>query len=267
MPDVFANITNVPPAMLEVVANVLETRAAMPSQQHMIASYLSEIEFPRNARVLEVGCGTGPICRALASVPNVAEVIGVDPSEHLLAKARDLSPVSAHIKYQQGDGRALGFEAASFDAVILHTLLTHVPDPDAFLAEAGRVLKAGGWLGVCDGDFSTATLRIADPDPLQACCDAFVDNFVTDRYMVRKMSSLVQAAGFMVQPLRSYGLVETLSPGLTLSWIDRGADAMAQRGTISAAFADALKSEGRARAEGGGFFGYMAYAGLVARKP
>jgi len=267
MPDVFANITNVPPAMLDVVAKVLETRAAMPSQQQMIAAYLGEIDFPKNARVLEVGCGTGPICRMLASLPNVGEVTGVDPSEHFLAKARELSPKSARINYQVGDGKALSFESASFDVVILHTLLTHVPGPEVILAEARRVLQAGGWLGVCDGDFSTATLRIADPDPLQACCDAFVDNFVTDRYMVRKMSMLVQAAGFKVQPLRSYGLVETLSPGLTMSWIDRGADAMAQCGTISGTLADALKAEGRARAERGGFFGYMAYASLVARKP
>ena len=66
MPDVFANITSVPDDMLEIVANVLETRAAIPSQQDMVQDYLSEIAFPRNAEVLEVGCGTGPVCRVLA---------------------------------------------------------------------------------------------------------------------------------------------------------------------------------------------------------
>ena len=79
MPDVFANITEAPSAALEVIANVLETRAAIPQQQEMLNTYLSEIEFPENARVLEVGCGTGPICRVLATVPNVAVVVGVDP--------------------------------------------------------------------------------------------------------------------------------------------------------------------------------------------
>ena len=76
MPDVFANITQVPSEMLDVIAKVLETRAAIPSQQQMISSYLEEIEFPENARVLEVGCGTGPICRALSSITNVQEVVG-----------------------------------------------------------------------------------------------------------------------------------------------------------------------------------------------
>ena len=267
MPDVFANITQVPPEMVDVIANVLETRAAIPSQQQMIRSYLSEIDFPERARVLEVGCGTGPICRTLAGVPNVAEVVGIDPSTRLLSKARELSSDVETISYEEGDGKQLGFDDASFDVVILHTILTHVPGPESILCEAYRVLRPDGWLGVCDGDFDTATLRVSSCDPLQACCEAFVANFVHDRFLVRKMSPLVQAAGFSVHPLRSYGLVETVSPGLTMSWVDRGADALAQPGIISADLAEALKAEGRQRAERGAFFGYMAYASLTARKP
>ncbi len=267
MPDVFANITAAPPEMIEVIANVLETRAAIPSQQDMVRSYLGQIQFPDGAKVLEVGCGTGPICRVLATWPNVAEVIGVDPSEHLLAKAKELSTGIAGVSYHQADGQALPFDEASFDAVILHTILTHVPGPEKILSESYRVLRSEGWLGVCDGDFSTASLQRSDPDPLEACTEAFVQNFVNDRWLVRKMSSLVQQAGFSVHPLQSYGLVETISPGLTMSWIDRGADALAQQGSISPEFAEALKTEGRRRAENGEFFGYMAYASLTATKP
>ncbi len=267
MPDVFANITKASPEMIEVIANVLEMRAAIPSQQDMVRSYLREIQFPKDAKVLEVGCGTGPICRVLAEWPNVLEVIGIDPSEHLLAKAEELSAGIKGLSYQQADGKAPPFDNESFDVVILHTILTHVPEPEKILFEAYRVLRSKGWLGVCDGDFSTASLQVADPDPLEACTEAFVQNFVNDRWLVRKMLSLVQQAGFSVHPLQSYGLVETISPGLTMSWIDRGADALAQQGSISPELAEALKAEGRHRAENGEFFGYMAYASLTATKP
>jgi ubiquinone/menaquinone biosynthesis C-methylase UbiE len=266
MPDVFANITKIPDEMVAMVADVLETRAAIPSQQDMIKSYLGEMNFPENTRVLEVGCGTGPICRVLADLPNVAEVIGVDPSTILIEKAKELSENQNKITYLEGDGKALEFDDEFFDAVILHTILTHVPDPQQILSEASRVLKEDGLLGVCDGDFATATLRTSDLDPLETCCKAFVENYVTDKYMVRKMSSLVEGAGFSVNPLRSYGLVETQTPGLTLSWIDRGADALVQAGTISEDFGEALKAEGRRRAENGNFFGYMAYASLHGQK-
>ena len=106
---------------------------------------------------------------------------------------------------------------------------------------------------------------------MEACTASFVNNFVTDKFLVRKMSALAlalaQAAGFKLNPLRSYGLVETVTPGLTVSLVDRGADALAQSGIIGDALADALKAEGRRRAENSAFFGYMAYASLTAQKP
>jgi hypothetical protein len=135
------------------------------------------------------------------------------------------------------------------------------------LTEARRVLRPGGWLGVCDGDFSTATLATGDLDPLEVCVEAFVDGFVQDRWMVRRMSGLASAAGFAVSPLRSYGLLETTKPGLTLTWVDRGTDVLVGRGRISPELAAALKAEATRRAAANAFFGYMAYASMVGRKP
>ena len=267
MPDVFANITSISEDMIETVANVLETRAAIPSQQEMIRDYLARIPFSENARVLEIGCGTGPVCRVLAEFENVSNVVGVDPSPSLLAKARVLSEGISKIEFEEGDGKSLRFKAASFDVVILHTVLTHVPKPEEILAEAFRVLKPGGNLGVCDGDFSTATLQTGPMDPLQVCAQALVEYFVTDKWLVPRLSALTQSAGFEVDPIRGYGLVETISPTLAMTWVDRGADALAAEGRIGTELAKALKSEGRRRAKTGAFFGYMSYVALTARKP
>lgn len=267
MPDVFANITSVPEDMIEIIANVLETRAAIPSQQAMLQDYLSQIEFPEQASVLEVGCGTGPVCRVLAQWPNVKRVVGMDASPALLAKARTLAAGLSGLEFEEGDAKSLRFADDSFDVIVLHTILTHVPGPETILAEAYRVLKPGGALGLCDGDFSTATLQTGPDDPLEACTRAFVKNFVTDEWLVRRMSALTQTAGFKVTPVRSYGILETTAPGLTMSWVDRGADALATEGRIGPELAEALKAEGRRRADSGSFFGYMAYAALIARKP
>lgn len=129
-----------------------------------------------------------------------------------------------------------------------------------------NVLRPGGWLGVCDGDFATATLSTGDLDPLQVCVNAFVEGFVNDRWMVRRMSRLAADAGFDVSPLRSYGLVETEKPALTATWVDRGADVLASRGQISQELAAALKAEAKRRALTNAFFGYMAYASMIGRK-
>jgi len=78
MPDVYATIAEVEPALQECLAGILELRAADPQQRAMLDAYLSEIAFPARARVLEIGCGTGSVTRVLARRPGVAKVIGVD---------------------------------------------------------------------------------------------------------------------------------------------------------------------------------------------
>jgi hypothetical protein len=75
-----------------------------------------------------------------------------------------------------------------------------------------------------------------------------VENFVHDPWLVRRLSALAGAAGFEVSPVQSYGIVETLEPSLTPTWVDRGAEA-------------------RRHAAERSWFGYMAYASLIARKP
>ena len=44
---------------------------ADPRQQAMLRAYLSEIEFPQDAIVLEVGCGAGAVTHTLAQWPGV----------------------------------------------------------------------------------------------------------------------------------------------------------------------------------------------------
>ena len=76
MPDVYATIGEVAPEIQERPADVIEMRAADPRMQAMFHAYLSEIEFPSEAKVLEIGCGTGAVTRTLARWPRVAEVMG-----------------------------------------------------------------------------------------------------------------------------------------------------------------------------------------------
>ena len=75
MPDVYNTITSAEPALVQRIAQALEVRGADPQQKSMLGSYLGEIKFPTDARVIEVGCGTGPVSRRLAGWPNVGLVV------------------------------------------------------------------------------------------------------------------------------------------------------------------------------------------------
>jgi len=267
MPDVYASIESADEGVQQRLAEVLELRAADAAQQAMLEDYLADLPLPDGARVLEVGCGTGAVARTLAVRPGVGEVVGLDPSPVFVQRAREIAAGVDNLSYVVGGGTALPFEDGAFDAVIFHTVLSHLPEVDAALAEAARVTAAGGALAAFDGDYATTTVAAGDHDPLQACIDAALEALVHDRYLVRRLGTLVRAAGWEVVRLRSHGYVESEDPGYMLTLIDRGADTLVAAGRLGADAADALKAEARRRGAAGEFFGHIAYASLIGRRP
>lgn len=266
MPDVYATIAEIEVAMQERLADILELRAADSQQRAMLESYLSEIEFPHRARVLEIGCGTGAVIRVLADHPDVAEAVGVDPSGVFIAKAREMGTALGDVAFEVGDGRALRFADRDFDAVVLHTALCHIPEPERVLAEASRVLRPGGTLAVCDGDYATITVALGDSDPLQCCVEAVKAAFINDLWLVRRLPALLLSAGFQLLSSRSHGYLQTAQPEYMLSLVDRGADTLAAWGRIGTELCASLKADARRRAQDGEFFGFIGFVSFIARK-
>lgn len=91
------------------------------------------------SRVLEAGCGTGLILRALA--PHVREAVGVDLSSGMLRAAheRGLQVVQASVTH-------VPFADATFDVVCSFKVLAHVEPIVPALEELCRVLRPGGHL-------------------------------------------------------------------------------------------------------------------------
>jgi ubiquinone/menaquinone biosynthesis C-methylase UbiE len=268
LPDVYATITEADASVLEGLVDILELRAADPQQRDMREAYFSQIAFPPEAHVVEVGCGPGPVARALASRPGVGDVVGVDPSPTFVAKGRELARDLPNLRFVEGDARALPFEDASFDVLVFHTTLCHVPGVELALSEASRVLRAGGQLAAFDGDYATTTCACGEFDPLQTCAEACVDYLVHDRWLVRRLPKLVREAGFDLVRFGSYSYVEApSSSGYMFAIVDRGADALVATGRLTRDTAEQLKTEARRRSDAGEFFGHIAYASLIARKP
>ena len=145
--------------------------------------------------------------------------------------------------------------------------LCHVPEPELVLAEAWRVLRAGGSLAVCDGDYATVTVALGDWDPLQDCIEAVKATFLNDPWLVRRLPALLQSAGFEVVSSRSHGYLQVCEPEYMLTLVDRGADALASWGRIGPDLTAALKSEARRRAEADRFFGFIGFGSFIAHRP
>lgn len=267
MPDVWTNFNDLDASTQRRLAEVLETRGSAAAQQAMRWDFLAAIGFPTGARVLDVGSGTGTLTRRLGRWPGVASVTGVDPGTSLIEQARQLAQGIENVVFREADGAALPFEVGTFDVATFDSVLSHMSEPERGLAEALRVLRPGGWLGIFDGDYSTTTVAIGEHDPLQQCVDAMLASSLHDRWIVRRLPALVRRAGFEVIGFRSHGYVEDLDAAYISTIIDRGADILRATGTIVEATAAALKAEARRRVDDGVFFGHIAYASLTARKP
>src|SRR6266542_4691394 len=99
-------------------------------------------------RVLEIGCGTGNLQRALVTRPAEPGPVGFDASPQMLALARrKLARAGLPAHLARGLAQALPFPSASFDSVVATFPSEYILEPST-LAEARRVLRPGGRLVV-----------------------------------------------------------------------------------------------------------------------
>lgn len=94
-------------------------------------------------RVLDVGCGTGPV--AITAARAGAKVTGLDLSPALVERARQNARVAGvDVHFQEGDAEALPFADGSFDVVVSQFGHMFAPRPEVAVGHMLRVLVPGG---------------------------------------------------------------------------------------------------------------------------
>ncbi len=158
------------------------TRQAEPFAAYRIHSQEESLEWLREElrlhgaeRVLDAGCGPGLVACHLA--PFAAEVVGVDATPAMVAKARELAAERGceNVTFLEGTMERLPFERGAFDGVVTRYTFHHVLDAARVTSELVRVCRPGGRVVVCDAapraacrDAYDAWERLRDPSHTSA---------------------------------------------------------------------------------------------------
>ncbi|MCA1727775.1 MAG: class I SAM-dependent methyltransferase, partial [Actinobacteria bacterium] len=105
------------------------------------------LPLPSYGRVLEAGAGTGFFILNLWQAGIVREPHATDISPGMVAACMENGRrLGCDVRGQTADAENLPYPDGSFDLVVGHAFLHHLPDPQGFIQEAFRVLRPGGAL-------------------------------------------------------------------------------------------------------------------------
>jgi ubiquinone/menaquinone biosynthesis C-methylase UbiE len=106
-------------------------------------------------RALDVGCGPGPLTRALGDLLGEESVAAVDPSEPFVEACRARVP-GADVRV--GVGERLPFGPDEFDAVLAQLVVQLMDDREAGVREMRRVARPGGVVAACVWNYEAMPL-------------------------------------------------------------------------------------------------------------
>ena len=183
-----------------------------------------------NARVVDIGGGTGGFAVRLAREGHAVTV--VDPSPDALAalaRRADEAGVAGLVTGVQGDLTDIGTHVAtgSADVVLCHGVLEVVPDPAAALRTITGVLREGGLLSLLVAQRHAAVVARAMAGHFQQAL-GMLDDPVSGRggrrYTADEVAALLADAGFTLEETHAVRVFADLVPGSLLD-LEPGATA------------------------------------------
>ena len=145
------------------------------------------------ARAVDLCCGLGFDLRRMRRYVGAGELVGLDRSEALVARAQQEVASVPGIRIVVGDARSTGLPDASFDAVRIDRSLQHIERPQEVLAEMARVLKPGGRAVVCEPDWASFHVTSGHEAAFEQAASFWRNSFVNPRIGWQAADLLTQA--------------------------------------------------------------------------
>jgi ubiquinone/menaquinone biosynthesis C-methylase UbiE len=156
-----------------------------------------------NARLLDVGCGTGRTMIQLAETHPILEMIGVDMSPFYIEVARERFQHERRVQLMTANAEDLPFKDEYFDVVTSVFTMHELPRAvrRRVLSEIRRVLRPGGLLVIED------SAQMREAQDLAYFMHAFAQEFhepYYEDYIVDDLTDLLTESGFSVDRVESH---------------------------------------------------------------
>jgi len=258
-------------AALARLISRLESRAQDSIFARLFDKYVAQLALPPSAQVLEVGCGTGTNLRNLARRGSfMGKGYGVDQCRAFIDAAITFSRaenVADLLAFQVGDAHGLDFPSASFDAVIAHTLISHVTDPVLTLSEMTRVVRPGGTVVIFDGDYASMTYACSDHEFGQRMDTALVTASFNNPRIMRDLPRLLPKLGLNLTAAWGDVVVEIGKGSYFKSFAETYAPYVTKAGLLPTEAIEAWLSAQRQAMGDGTFFASCNYYTYMACRP
>lgn len=122
------------------------------------ARLVASLPLSAETRVLDLGAGSGVVAQSVMPQMRGGQLILLDAQRRMLSRARRrLAPVpGVRPAFTVGVAEFLPFPEATFDVVLMVTVLGEVDEPAMTMREVHRVLRPGGMLSISE--------HLPDPD-------------------------------------------------------------------------------------------------------
>lgn len=148
---------------------------------------IERLELGPDDRILILGSGPGV---DLEYLPRDADVTAVDAAPEMVERtAERADALGLDVDARVGDAQDLSLPDDSFDAVLLHLVLSVVPDPAAVASEAARVLRPDGRVSIYDKFVPEGE----EPSLLRRALNPIARLLFSD--LTRRLEPLVEEAG------------------------------------------------------------------------
>lgn len=149
------------------------------------------------ASAVDFCCGLGFDLRRMRRRAGRGELIGLDHSGALVARAQQELAGEPGIRIVESDARRSGLPGERFDAVRIDRSLQHLERPQEVVAEMMRVLRRGGRAVVCEPDWSSFHVTSAHEAEFELAAAFWRNSFVNPR-IGWQAAELVTRAGMDV---------------------------------------------------------------------